>query len=184
MVIVKKVIMRIYTILLSVILLAGCSCGGDEYTNDYEGVYSYIVDNAVTEFYYNWGYYNSWVEYKGFLSTGDDYINVSLYAFTYTDQTKETLDYSYSIHIKFDGSRHADYQYFFNSHSTGFTQYSNGIFTVGDYNGYTSSVKLTPSETNMKSQPEDSVSLLTTILRNYMHSKGFTLDALGYSQYK
>lgn len=180
----KKIIFNICMILLSVLLVG---CGEKQYTNDYKGVYSYIADNSVGNsiaFYEDWGYYNSWVESKGYLGTGKDYIIVSFYSFTYTDETKETLDSSYSLYVKFDGSRHADYQYLSHFHSIGVSQYSNGIFIVGDYTGYSTDIKLTPSETNMKSQPKSSVSLLTTVLKNYMHSKDFTLDSLGYAQYK
>lgn len=181
----KKIISSICIILFSGILLV--SCGEKKYKNNFDGVYSYVADNAIGNsiiFYNDWGYYNAWAETKGILSTGKDCITVSFYSFTYTDETKKTLYSSYSLYIDYDGSGYANYKYLANYHSIGTSHYSNGIFSVGEYTGYPSDTILTPKKTNMKNQPTSSVSLLSTVLRNYIHSKNFTLDSLGYYLYK
>ena len=167
-------------------LLVGCS--EKKYENSFNGVYSYVEDNAISNsvtFYEDWGYYNAWVETKGYIALGADCLTVSFFSFAYTDETKDKLDYFYSIFIDFDGSKYADYRFGETIHSLNKKYYySNGIFSVGKYDGWDSNIILTPSKTNMTDQPISSFSLLTTVLRKYIHSKGFTLDSLGYYLYK
>ena len=177
----KKKIITVLLLLCTAIILMGC---GKTYSNNFDGVYSYVADNTSKSsitFYTDWGNYGGWMETKAFLRTEHDLVIVSLYTYHYYDEEKKTNNATTSLIIKYDGTTNADYSYYYNANVF---RYCNGVFKVGDYSGDASSVKITVTTSNMDSPLKSDFSFLTTILKDYLHSKNFTMDALGYSKYK
>ena len=178
----KKLIFSLLICILSATFLVGC--GKKSYDNNFDGVYSFVSDNVVGSsyvFYDEFGFYGSWVETKGYLGVHNNCVRVAISTDSYEDEEKTNREYSYSLYVEFDGSGSADYEYY--GYVGSDMQYSKGEFKVGEYTSFPTDTILEPSSTNMSSQPTSSIKLMTTILKNYMHSKGFTLDSLGYILY-
>ena len=169
----------IFSCLLLFVTIFISGCGENSPSNNFSGLQAFLSNEYVL-FYSNFGYFGAWVEYNGYLKCEENTIVCELYSTTYRNENKSSILNTEKLTVVYtNNAKKAGYKYIF---YFGTGRYSQGTIDIDKYNGFIS-VVINEQISNLNSPPTAIINLHITVLKNYLAKNGFTLGALGYTNY-